>query len=367
MDFTLDQLLAIVGRLDDAPGFDTPRERYRRFLVERMQTLDSARPILDQCREHSGEQSHRALQDAVVLFGRFLGFETSFDRYQHDPGETPVHGTWLARHRLRASVIVCTDQTIDLELDVLSREVAESDAGVQRVAVLVVSPLYAGRDRLDQAVASGRHPNIRVISLNGLVRFAAMAGDGNVTHQDVLQVFAPPVSLDARIDFLERIVAAGRAEPVEAETSMLMPEPPREDRRYWVNMMSVDPFAPAERLVQSLIGTRQILGINPAPGLEDRVRPGDAICVFVAARGIVAHAQIAAILRDGSKIIRDAKRFTHVLRLTNVIVYDTPVVPAPELARKLDLALTDEGEAVTASLSPREFEAITTHALSEAG
>lgn len=367
MDFTLDQLLAIVGRLDDEPGFDTPRERFRRFLVERMLTLDSARPILDQCRAHSGEQSHRALQDAVVLFGHLLGFETSFGRYQHDPGATPTHGTWLARHRLRASVIVCTDQMVDLDLDAVSREIGESDAGVLRVAVLVVSPLYAGKDRLDLALGAGRYSNIRLITLNGLVRFAAMVAEGFVTHQDVLQVFTPPLALDTRIDFLERVVAAARAEPIDEEFSTIVPEPPREDRRYWVNVMSVDPFAPAERLVRSLIGTRQILGINPAPGLEDRVRPGDAICVFVAARGIVAHAQIAGILTDGSRIIRDSKRFTHVLRLTNVIVYDTPVIPAPELARKLNLALTDEGEAVTASISPREFDAITTHALSEAG
>ena len=367
MDFTLEQLLAVVGRLDDGPGFDTPRERFRRFLVERMLALESARPILIQCREHSGEQSHRALQDAVVLFGHFLGFETNFGRYQHDPGAMPAHGTWLARHRLRASVIVCTDQTIDLDLDIVSREVAESDAGMQRVAVLVVSPLYAGKDRLEQAIGSGRYPNLRLLSLTGLVRFAAMVADGYITHQDVLQVFAPPVSLDARIDFLERVVAAARSEAIDDEISAMVQEPPREDRRYWVNVMSVDPFAPAERLVRSLIGTRQILGINPAPGLEDRVRPGDVICVFVAGRGIVAHAQIAGILTDGSRAIRDSKRFTHVLRLTSVIVYDTPVVPAPELTRKLNLALTDEGEAVTASISPREFEAITTHALSEAG
>jgi len=231
----------------------------------------------------------------------------------------------------------------------------------------VVSPLYAGKDRLEQSLGSGRHPNIRLMSLNGLVRFAAMVTEGHVTHPDVVQIFMPPVSLDARIDFLERVVAAARSEPIGDEISAILPEPPPEDRRYWVNVMSVDPFAPAERLVRSLIGTRQILGINPSPGLEDRVRPGDAICVFVAGRGIVAHAQIAGILTDGSRIIRDSKRFTHVLRLTNVIVYDAPVVPAPELARKLDLALNDEGEAVTASISPREFETITTHALSEAG
>ena len=73
-----------------------------------METLASARQIIQQCREHAGEQSHRALQDAVVLAGQFLGFETTFGRYQHDPGATPVHGAWLSRHRLQVATIVCT-------------------------------------------------------------------------------------------------------------------------------------------------------------------------------------------------------------------------------------------------------------------
>ena len=38
-----------------------------------------------------------------------------------------------------------------------------------------------------------------------------------------------------------------------------------------------------------------------------------------------------------------------------------------DLARKLDLALAEDPEAVTVSISPREFESITMHALSEVG
>jgi len=367
MDFTLDQLLTIVGRLDDGPGFDTSRERFRRFLVDRMGALDSARLILEQCRERSGEQSHRALQDAVVLFGRFLGFETNFGRYHHEPGAVPAHGTWLSRHRLQVTLIVCTDQTADLDLDSVSHRISDGDGDTLRIALLVVTPFYAGRDRLEHAVGAGQHPNLRLISLRGMIRFAGLVTEGQLTHHDVLQVFTPPVTLDGRIDLLERVAAAARSEPIGEDLSASILEPEREDRRYWVNVMGVDPFTPTERIVRSLIGTRQILGINPAPGLEDRVRTGDAICVFVAGRGIVAHAQIAGILMDGSRIIRDAKRFTHVLRLTNVIVYDTPVLPNPDLTRKLDLALADDAEAVTAPISPREFESITAHALSEAG
>ena len=67
------------------------------------------------------------------------------------------------------------------------------------------------------------------------------------------------------------------------------------------------------------------------------------------------------------KMIRDSKRFTHVLRLTDVIVYDTPVMPNQDLARRLELTLTDDAAAVTTAISRREFESITGHALSQAG
>ena len=130
MDFTLDQLLTIIGRLDDSPGFDTARERFRRLLIERIDGIESARQVIKECREQSGEQSHRALQDAVALCGRFLGFETAFGRYQHDPGAMPSHGLWHARRRLHVTLVLCTDQLTDLNLDTVSHGISEGEGGL---------------------------------------------------------------------------------------------------------------------------------------------------------------------------------------------------------------------------------------------
>lgn len=364
MDFTLAQLLTIIGRLDDSPGFDTSRERLRRFLIERTNELESARQVIQECREHSGEQSHRALQDAVVLCGRFLGFETAFGRYQHDPGAMPSHGLWHSRRRLHVTLVLCTDQSTDLNLDTVSHGIADGEGGYPGIGLLVVTPLYPGKERLENLLAAGKHANLRLISLSGLLRFCGMVVDGHLTHEDVLQVLNPGVTLDARLDFLEHVRAAGQESRPATESIETAVEP--QEPRYWVSAMHPDPVTPTERIVSGLIATRQILGINPAPGLGHHVRPGDAICVFVAGRGIVAHARIAGILTDGSKIIRDSARFAHILRLTDVAVYDTPVVPNQELALKLDLALTGDADDITAPISRREFESITTHAWSRA-
>jgi hypothetical protein len=368
MDFTLDQLLTIVGRLDDSPGFDSSRERFRRFLNERITGLESARAVVQECREQSGEQSHRALQDAVVLCGRFLGFETAFGRYHHDPGVMPAHGVWHARRRLHVTLILCTDQSADISLDTVSHGITEGEGGYPRIGLLVVTPLYAGKERLENALATGKHPNVRLISLSGLLRFCGMVVDGRLTHEDVLQVLNPGITLDARLDFLEHLTSGIRQDSTSESLAVAtrIEQTPHEPR-FWVSVMQSDPHTPTEPFVSSLIATRQILGINPAPGLADRVRQGDSICVFVGGWGIVAHAGIAGFLTDGSKVIRDSKRFTHVLRLTDVTVYEAPVIPDPELALKLDLVLTENTADVTVPISRREFESMTVHAFSQTG
>ena len=366
MEFTLDQLLTIVGRLDDAPGFDTPRERFRRLLHARMTGLGSARRVADECRAHSGEQSHRALQDAVVLYGRFLGFETAFGRYSHDPGAMPAHGCWYVRRGLHVTLTLCSDQIVELNPDTVAHGVTEGEVGYPRIGLLVVTPLFAARERLENTLAAGKHPNLRLISLDGLLHLCSMVVAGQITTAHVVELLYPNVTLDARLDLLEHVAARGR----EGSGTDVV-SPPGGDRfqtpRYWVNAMRPEPLTPTDRVVSSLIATRQILGINPPLGVEDRVRPGDAICVFVAGRGIVAHARIAGILTDGSRMIRDSERFTHVLRLSDVSVYDAPLMPSEELASKLDLALTGDAPAITTPVSPREFASITAQALSQTG
>ena len=79
---TVSQLLLLVGHLDDTPGFDTPRERFRRFLIDRVTDSHLIRSFVEQCQRSIGEQHHRALQDGIALLGRFLGFETEFGTYQ---------------------------------------------------------------------------------------------------------------------------------------------------------------------------------------------------------------------------------------------------------------------------------------------
>ena len=94
MGVTLKQILDLVGKLDDSPGDDTPRERFRRFLKENVKEVGQVRDYVEECIRTSGNQYNRALQDLVNYIGHFLGFEVTFGRYQGVPGQIGFDGHW---------------------------------------------------------------------------------------------------------------------------------------------------------------------------------------------------------------------------------------------------------------------------------
>src|SRR4029077_7397321 len=79
---TPEQVLSLAGRLDDAPGFDTPRERFRRFLMERAAHLPTIQALIEEWQRALGEQHHRVLQDLIVVVGRVLRFAITFGIYE---------------------------------------------------------------------------------------------------------------------------------------------------------------------------------------------------------------------------------------------------------------------------------------------
>jgi hypothetical protein len=65
MSMTLNQILDLVGPLDDSAGADTPRERFRRFLTKNVTNVAELRDHIEQCLRTPGDQNNRALQDLV--------------------------------------------------------------------------------------------------------------------------------------------------------------------------------------------------------------------------------------------------------------------------------------------------------------
>jgi len=96
MGIALSQILALVGRLNDSPGEEVPRERFRRFLKENVVEVGEIRDHVEECLRLSGDQYSRALQDLVNHLGHFLGFEVVFGRYQGARGQPGFDGHWTS-------------------------------------------------------------------------------------------------------------------------------------------------------------------------------------------------------------------------------------------------------------------------------
>ena len=49
MSVSLHQILTLAGRLDDSPGTDVPRERFRQFLKDNVTKVGEVRDYLEDC------------------------------------------------------------------------------------------------------------------------------------------------------------------------------------------------------------------------------------------------------------------------------------------------------------------------------
>jgi hypothetical protein len=98
--------------------------------------------------------------------------------------------------------------------------------------------------------------------------------------------------------------------------------------------------------------------VNPAAQVRGAIHTGDAVCVSIADAGFVAHARVDGQVTDGSTLIRDAQRFAQVLKLADVTVYGAPLLPTPDLVRRLHLGLTSEANAIISPISRQDFELV---------
>jgi hypothetical protein len=256
MAVTLNEMLALVGRLDDAEGFDTPRERFRRFLVEYVTDAGVARSLVDQSQHSLGDQHHRALQDTIVVLGRFLGFETVFGTSQRAHGSPTFDGQWRSRRRLEIVLDVRTDHTPRSDIVELSRSLsalATPASDVRHLALCIVTPLYGGRARLEEAlVAEKSRADLRIVSIRSLLWLADMVGAGRLQHHEIVRLLTSGASVDFVVDLMERFETGNRdgsrsRAPVEA-----LPPPSHGEPAHWAATTGRDETTIPDQKVESI-------------------------------------------------------------------------------------------------------------------
>jgi hypothetical protein len=324
MGVTLDQILMLTGRLDDASGFDSARERFRRFLLDHVREPAMARVLIDECRHAPGETHRRALQDLVVLLGRFMAFHARFG----PPLRTPAAGFCGEWRSPTLHVLVeARGDPPDVNLlaalshAVTAARASPTDPHPPVVGLCVLTSLRAGRPVLEAATASSTSAGpVAVVSLGALLSVTALATAGRATHDDVVRLLTSSAPPGFILELLDRCVDDRALLGPDAAGGRIF------STGFWILRVAANRGTTPEEFVEVVIGKRHLLGLAGDRATNDAVRPGDRICLSIAGKGVVGHGRVAAL--DASHPgIRDAHRFRHLWRLEDLSVYLAAPVP----------------------------------------
>jgi hypothetical protein len=383
MSVTLSQILTLVGPLDDSQAFDAPRERFRRFLTDNVTDVAALRALVEEAQRMVGEQPHRALQDAIVVLGRFLGFETTFGTYQRLAGAVQFEGQWRSRHHLHVLLEIRSEQTERADPDDLTRALAALAANslddAPRIGLSVFTPLFAARGRLEEEQLASNSDR-RIVSTRSLLWLAEAVSDHRMKHDEVVRLLLSGHSLDTIVQLFERFSGAALASVPDRAAERAVEHAEREDhsrrplvgmpgerrssagRSFWVVTADRSESGNFEQLVYSAVAKRQVLGVVEDRTLPAVAAPGDAVCFFVSGKGIVGHAEIGAAAEPGLHLIRDSDRFSRLYRVKDVVVYEVPIVPDVEMQQTLTTHHQRTGlpGPLLVPVSERRFESLTT-------
>jgi hypothetical protein len=346
----LDQILMLTGRLDESAGFDSARERFRRFLLDHVREPAMARVLIDECQHAPGDEHRRALQDLVVLLGRFLGFHARF-------AAGARHAEWQSRG-VHVLVDVRADSTDDADLTAFSQAVAAaaaapSAAGVRVIGVSVVTPMSAGRAALDSPSLPADAP-VAVVALSALLSVTALAAAGRASHDDVVRLLTSSAPLGFVLALLERCAD---------DRALLSSGAPRgrvNSTGFWILRLAGARGTTPEEFLEVVVGRRHLLGLAGDQAVNDAVQTGDRICFSIEGRGVVGHGRVVP-LESGQPTLREAHRFRHVWALDELRVYlAAPMAVDVETELRLRAAGDPGRDGQTmVSISRESFDAMT--------
>jgi len=342
MGITLDQILMLAGRLDDAQGFDSPRERFRRFLIDHVRDIQTGRALIEQCQHAPGNQHRRALEDLVVLLGRFIGFDTTFAAHSTTSTGPEHHGVWQSRAHFQILVDVRSDQTAVPDFEGLLRSAPalkqiSRPTGIRLAALCVLTPLCMNRGKIEEAIKAVKPAFlVGVVPLAAIVSLAETVASGRMTHADAVRLFESNIPIDFIVNLLETFAARPSVESPEPAVPRA---PSNLDRpSFWIASVVPDHATAPEEFLELVVAKRHIFGVAENGHAGSAARDGDWICFYIPGKGVVGHARVASLAKSGSGL-RDAHRFRQLLQLEDLDLYlGAPVAPDSETQLRLRTA-----------------------------
>jgi hypothetical protein len=343
---TLGEILDLVGKLDDSPGEDTGRERFRRYLGKNLLAPGQVRDYVEESLRNTGDQYNRALQDLVNHVGKFLGFEVAFGRYQGVRGEIGFDGHWKSPAGFHIVVEVKTTEVYSVKtatlVDYINQLISAKaiPSWDQGLGLYVIGRPDPELRQLENAIlAEKRSDQLRIISVNSLLSLAEMMTEYDVRHDDILAIIRPSgCTIDPVVGLIERVVAEP---PQEVEVSPSVKPTPitlERDVAYWLTPVASDEEQTAEEVIQALVGDTGIYAFGERTPGRGKLKPGDWMCFYASGKGIAAHAKVSsAPVKKPHRKVRHSDKYPWVFSLTDAVLHlDNPVVIDLEVRAKLE-------------------------------
>jgi hypothetical protein len=358
MTFTLAQVLRLVGALDDAPGTNTPRERFRAFLLENVRSAGQLRDFVQECRVSTDPQHSRALQDLVNHAGTLLGFNVRFGRYAGVAGQIGHDGLWSSPlDPMHVVVEVKTSETYPIRvptlLDYINRLIDEGaihSSGDALGLFVIARPDPEVHQVHNAIVAQGHGNRLRLTSVESLITLADLLETQDVQHRDVLHILRPSgPSIDPLIDLLVRL--GGAAAPIApadmAPTAIRMPSLADSEAQLTRSLARRTPVpaAPAAgpsfhlipvsdtntetaaECVQRMVQRSGVWAFTERAAGRSQLAVGDHVCFYASGIGVVAHARVsAAPVRQAHPAVDAPEEFPWTVGLSDARLYtESPV------------------------------------------
>jgi len=349
MSVSLNEILDLVGPLDDSPGEDTPRERFRRFLRKNVHEVGEIRDHIEQCLRTAGEQYNRALQDLVNYVGEFLGFKVAFGRYRGIQSQVGFDGRWESATGLQVVVEVKTTETYAIKTSTLVGYVDELISEKRIPSWDVALGLYVvGRPdpelrQLENAIlVEKRTHQLRIISVESLLSLADLMSEYDVTHDDILVVLRPSgPGIDPLADLIARLIAQRTAEQSEIVTPAVAPTALLATSgvpTYWLTPVKDHERESAEECVKKLVGKHAIYAFGERTPGRTHIKPGDWLSFYATGKGVVAHARVTSSPeKSPDPRLEHPEDFPYTFRIQEQQLYlETPVILNAALRQQLD-------------------------------
>lgn len=355
---SLQQILGLVGQLDDSGDESSARGRFRRFLNDELESVGQVRDYIEECLRTPGDQFNKALQDLVNHTAALLGFEVEYGRYRGVRNDIGFDGLWRWGGQYIVAEVKTTDTysiNTSILLDYINRLISADRIPNARNAL----GLYVFgrsdnelRQVANSIIAEGRTMQLRIATIDDLLSLAELKEESLITTEEAASLLWPgSVFVADNVQLLARLASQGElaneASAGSDEAASAADDQPAtalterdDDTQYLITPVSDDAEIPAPSIIGGLLDAGWYVFGEHTSGRKD-LKPGDHICFYQSTVGVVAECEVASVAErlpvPQPGLVHDPERFPWRFRVRNPrYFFNSPTVIDAELRASLD-------------------------------